>query len=59
MNKKKIKKTVEELLQYGWMWGWPKHVGREGWEDLKEFYKEELNNGKEFKPDESRKASAS
>jgi hypothetical protein len=56
MNKKKIKKTLESLLQYGWMWGWPRRIDREGWEDLKEFYKEELNNGKDFKPDETKRA---
>jgi hypothetical protein len=34
----------------------PRHIDREGWEDLKEFYKEELNNGKDFKPDETKRA---
>ena len=58
MNKNKMKKTFENLLQYGWMWGWPKYVGKEGWAELLEFYKEELNNGKEFKPDETQKAKA-
>ena len=58
MNKKQIKKTIEKLLQYGWMWGWPKHIGEGGWEDLRDFYKEELNNGKDFKPDETKKAKA-
>jgi len=56
MNKKKIKKTLECLLQYGWMWGCPRCIDSEGWEDLKEFYKEELNNGKDFKPDETKRA---
>ena len=58
MNKKTIKKTFEQLLQYGWMWGWPKHIGKDGWDNLKEYYKTELNNGKDFKPDETNKASA-
>jgi len=58
-NKNKIKKTFEGLLQYGWMWGNPKHISRDGWDALHEFYKEELNNGKDFKPDENNKAKAS
>jgi len=58
MDKKKIKKTFEKLLQYGWMWGWPKHIDKEGWEGLRQFYKEELNNGKDFKPDKNNKAKA-
>ena len=52
-----MKKTFENLLQYGWMWGWPKHIDKKGWDDLKDFYKEELNNGKDFKPDKNNKAS--
>ena len=56
MNEKKLKEALGAVLQYGWMWGWPRHIDREGWEDLKEFYKEELNNGKDFKPDETNKA---
>jgi len=58
MNKKTIKKTFDKLLQYGWMWGHPKHIDKEGWDGLKEFYKTELNNGKDYKPDETNKASA-
>jgi len=58
MNKKTIKKTFEQLLQYGWMWGWPKHIKDDGWDNLKEYYQTELNNGKEFKPDENNKAKA-
>ena len=57
MNKKLIKKTFEKLLQYGWMWGYPKHIDKDGWDNLKLFYKEELNNGKDFKPDTTKKAS--
>jgi len=56
MNKKDIKKTFESLLQYGWMWGRPRHI--ENWDLLYEYYKEELNNGKDFKPDETKKARA-
>ena len=54
MNKKDIKKTFESLLQYGWMWGRPKHI--EDWDLLFKYYKEELNNGKEFEPDTTKKA---
>ena len=39
MNKKDIKKTFESLLQYGWMWGRPKHI--EDWDLLFKYYKEE------------------
>ena len=56
MKKKTIKKTFEQLLQYGWMWGHPKHINH--WPLLYQYYKEELNNGKDFKPDEDNKASA-
>ena len=56
MNKKDIKKTFEEILQYGWMWGHPKYINH--WPLLYQYYKEELNNGKDFKPDENNKASA-
>ena len=58
MNKKTIKKTFEQLLQYGWMWGYPNYINKEGWDELKTYYKEELNNGKDFKPDENNKAIA-
>jgi len=58
MDKKKIKKTIKNLLQYGWMWGWPNSISSDGWEDLRQYYKVELNNGKEFKPDENKKASS-
>ncbi len=58
MNKEKIKTTFEKLLQYGWMWGHPNYIDVKDWESLKEFYKEELNNGKEFQPDENNKATA-
>tara|TARA_Y100000310_G_C20692085_1_gene822981 strand:+ start:4529 stop:4708 length:180 start_codon:yes stop_codon:yes gene_type:complete len=58
MDKKLIKKTFETLLQYGWMWGYPKHIDKEGWNNLKEFYKTELNDGKDFEPDVNNKAKA-
>ena len=58
MNKKEIKKAFKSLLQYGWMWGHPKYIDRDGWDALHEFYKEELNGGKDFKPDETKKAKA-
>ena len=56
MDKKKIKKTIKNLLQYGWMWGNPRHIKREHWDALHEFYKEELNNGKEFVPNKNNRA---
>ena len=59
MDKKKIKKTIKNLLQYGWVWGWPNSMEKEGWDAIKEYYKEELNGGKRFVPDESKKAKAS
>ena len=58
MNKKKVKETIKGLLQYGWMWGHPNHIKKDNWDALHEFYKEELNNGKDFKPDETNKAKA-
>tara|TARA_Y100000310_G_C20535996_1_gene740874 strand:+ start:389 stop:562 length:174 start_codon:yes stop_codon:yes gene_type:complete len=57
MKDKKLKKAIGSVLQYGWMWGNPKHISKEHWELLHESYKE-LNNGKEFKPDETKKAKA-
>ena len=58
MNKKDIKNAFESLLQYGWMWGYPKHIARDDWDLLHKYYKEELNNGKEFEPDREKKAKA-
>ena len=54
-----MKKAFTALLQYGWMWGWPKHIHKDDWNLFKEFYREELNNGKDFTPDENNKAKAS
>jgi hypothetical protein len=56
MKQSDIKKAFESLLQYGWMWGNPRHI--EDWDSLYQYYKEELNDGKDFKPDETRKAKA-
>ena len=56
MNKKEIKKAFESILQYGWMWGNPRHI--EDWNLLHKYYKEELNDGKEFEPDREKKARA-
>ena len=56
MNKKEIKKAFESILQYGWMWGHPRHIAREDWDSIHKYYKEELNGGKEFEPDRTRKA---
>tara|TARA_Y100000310_G_C20311785_1_gene636564 strand:+ start:232 stop:408 length:177 start_codon:yes stop_codon:yes gene_type:complete len=58
MNKKKVKKAIKDLLQYGWMWGHPKHIDKDGWDALHTFYKVELNGGRDFKPDETKKAKA-
>ena len=34
MNKKKVKEAIKCLLQYGWMWGYPKHIPKDGWDAL-------------------------
>ena len=52
-----MKKAFEGLLQYGWMWGNPRHIDCKDWELFHKFYKEELNDGVEFKPDTTKKAS--
>ena len=56
MNKEEIKKAVGSVLQFGWMWGHPKHI--EDWDLLYRYYRDELNDGKEFEPDETKKAKA-
>ena len=56
MNKKLVKKAIEGLLQYGWMWGYPKHIKKEQWYALRTFYRVELNNGIDFIPDETNRA---
>lgn len=53
----KLKKALEAVLQYGWMWGYPRHISIEDWQTIKAAYKE-LNSGKEFKPDTSKRAKA-
>ena len=52
---KKLKEALGAVLQYGWMWGDPKHISREHWKIIRESYKE-LNGAKDFVPDKSRKA---
>ena len=47
---------VEGILQYAWMWGSPRGMD---WDTIREYYKEELNDGKDFEPDKNRKASSS
>jgi len=54
MNKKDIKKAFKNILQHSWMWGRPKSI--KDWDLLHQYYKEELNNGKDFKPDKTKKA---
>ncbi len=56
MNKSDIKKAFESLLQYGWMWGNPRYI--EDWDSLYQYYKEELNDGKDFEPDRTKVAKA-
>tara|TARA_Y100001963_G_scaffold99448_1_gene136865 strand:+ start:2471 stop:2662 length:192 start_codon:yes stop_codon:yes gene_type:complete len=56
MKKADIKKAFESVLQYGWMWGKPKSI--EDWDLLYQYYKEELNDGKDFEPDVTKKATA-
>ena len=58
MDNKEIKKAFESLLQYGWMWGNPRHIDIKDWNSLYQYYKEELNDGKEFKPDKTQTAKA-
>jgi len=55
INEKKLKEALGAVLQYGWMWGHPKHINREQWENIRESYKE-LNGGKEFKPNKNKRA---
>tara|TARA_R100000008_G_C3542817_1_gene145774 strand:+ start:419 stop:613 length:195 start_codon:yes stop_codon:yes gene_type:complete len=56
MKKEKIKIAIESILQYAWMWGSPRGMD---WDTIREYYKEELNDGKEFEPDKTRKATNS
>jgi len=55
MNEKRLKTALGAVLQYGWMWGHPKHISREHWVAIAESYRE-LNDGKEFKPDTTKRA---
>ena len=56
MKNSEIKKAIESILQYGWMWGNPKSI--EDWDLIHRYYREELNDGKDFKPDVTKKAKA-
>tara|TARA_R110000824_G_scaffold241351_2_gene430075 strand:+ start:6928 stop:7104 length:177 start_codon:yes stop_codon:yes gene_type:complete len=56
MNKKMVKEAIEGLLQFGWMWGYPKHIKKEHWDALHIFYKTEFNGEKDFKPDKNNRA---
>jgi hypothetical protein len=55
MNNDKLKRALGAVLQYGWMWGHPKHISRENWDIIKESYRE-LNDGKDFEPDTTKRA---
>jgi len=55
IDENKLKNALGAVLQYGWMWGHPKHINREQWENIRESYKE-LNGGKDFKPDKNKRA---
>ena len=55
MNEKKLKEALGAVLQYGWLWGNPKHITTENWVVIAECYKE-LNDGGDFVPDKSQKA---
>jgi len=55
MNEKKLKEALGAMLQYGSMWGHPKHTSRKDWDLLYEVYKE-LNNGADFVRDKTKKA---
>jgi hypothetical protein len=46
----KLKDALWSILQYGYLWGNPKHISRENWKVISEAYKE-LNDGNEFEPD--------
>ena len=52
---KKLKEALGAVLQYGWMWGNPRHIDKENWVVIADAYKD-LNDGKEFKPDKTQKA---
>ena len=55
MNEKRLKEALGAVLQYGWLWGNPKHISRENWVVIADAYKD-LNDGKEFEPDRKQKA---
>jgi hypothetical protein len=55
MNKDKLKEALSAILQYGWMWGNPRHLSTEQWSAVEDAYKD-LNGGKAFKPDKTKRA---
>jgi len=55
---KKMKKAVENVLQFGWMCGYPKYIEKKNWDVLHKFYEEELNNGKKFIPNKNNRLRA-
>jgi hypothetical protein len=55
INEKKLKEALGAVLQYGWLWGHPKHISREDWGIIAESYRD-LNGGKDFKPDKNKRA---
>ena len=55
MNEKKLKEALGAVLQYGWLWGHPKHISREDWGIITESYRD-LNGGEDFKPDTNKRA---
>jgi hypothetical protein len=55
INENKLKEALGAVLQYGWMWGNPKHISRENWVVIADAYKD-LNGGKEFKPNKNKRA---
>lgn len=55
MDNKKLKKTIGAVLQWGSVWGNPKHISENDWILLHEVYRE-LNNGKDFVRNKNKKA---
>ena len=55
MNENKLKEALSAVLQYGWMWGNPRHISKEQWVTIGDAYKD-INGGKAFEPDRTKKA---
>jgi len=55
MDEKKLKKVLGAVLQWGAMWGNPKHIDPKDWVLLHEVYRE-LNDGKDFVRDSNKRA---